>query len=82
MAATLIANARCRAVPARYITFAAAIAEAQHGLENHPTAMRALRKFVARMDIVAVATPGVDGLESSAPARKRTPQSLTALREM
>jgi predicted nucleic acid-binding protein len=45
-----------RAVPARYITFEAAIAEAQHGLENHPTAMRALRKLVARMDIVAVAT--------------------------
>jgi predicted nucleic acid-binding protein len=44
-----------RAVPARYITFEAAIAEAQHGLENHPTAMRALRKLVARMDIVAVA---------------------------
>jgi hypothetical protein len=33
----------------------AAIAEAQHGLENYPTAMRALRKFVDRMDIVAVA---------------------------
>ena len=45
-----------RAVPARYITFEAAIAEAQHGLENHPAAMRALRKLVARMDIVAVAT--------------------------
>ena len=45
-----------RAVPARYITFEAAIAEAQHGFENHPTAMRALRKLVARMDIVAVAT--------------------------
>jgi predicted nucleic acid-binding protein len=35
--------------------FEAAIAEAQHGLENHPAAMRALRKLVARMDIVAVA---------------------------
>ncbi len=45
-----------RAVPARYITFEAAIAEAQHGLENHPIAMCALRKLVARMDIVAVAT--------------------------
>ncbi len=44
------------AVPARYITFEAAIAEAQHGLENHPMAMRALRKLVARMDIVAIAT--------------------------
>jgi hypothetical protein len=32
-----------RAVPARYITFEAAIAEAQHGLENHPIAMRAVR---------------------------------------
>ena len=45
-----------RAVPARYITFEAAIAEAQHGLENHPVAMRALRKLVVRMDIVAIAT--------------------------
>ncbi len=44
------------AVPARYITFEAAIAEAQHGLENHPMAMRALRKLVARIDIVAIAT--------------------------
>jgi predicted nucleic acid-binding protein len=39
----------------RYITFEAAIAEAQHELENHLTAIRALRKLVARMDIVAVA---------------------------
>jgi predicted nucleic acid-binding protein len=45
-----------RAVPGRYITFEAAIADAQHGLENHPTAMHALRKLVARMDIVAVAS--------------------------
>jgi len=44
-----------RAVPARYITFEAAIAEAQHGLENHPKAMPALRRLVARMDVVAVA---------------------------
>lgn len=44
------------AVPARYITFEAAIAEAQHGLENHPVAMHALRRLVARMNIVAVAT--------------------------
>ncbi len=51
-----------RAVPARYITFEAAIAEAQHGLENHPTAMRALRKLVARMDIVAVATALIDSV--------------------
>jgi predicted nucleic acid-binding protein len=44
-----------RALPARYVTFEAAIAEAQHGLDNHPTAMRALRKLLARMDVVAVA---------------------------
>jgi predicted nucleic acid-binding protein len=60
-----------RTVPARYITFEAAIAEAQHGLENHPAAMRALRKLVARMDIVAVATaliqPVFDELEQWAP---------------
>ena len=30
--------------------------DAQHGLENHPTAMRALRKLVTRMDVVAIAT--------------------------
>ena len=60
-----------RAVPARFITFEAAIAEAQHGLENHPTAMRALRKLTARMDIVAVATaliqPVFDEVEQWAP---------------
>jgi predicted nucleic acid-binding protein len=44
-----------RAVPARYVTFEAAIAEAQHGLDNHPAAMRALRKLLARMDVVGVA---------------------------
>ncbi len=59
------------AVPARYITFEAAIAEAQHGLENHPAAMRALRKLLARMDIVAVATalilPVFNEVERSAP---------------
>lgn len=44
-----------RTVPARFITFEAAIAEAQHGLENHPAAVRALRQLVTRMDIVAVA---------------------------
>jgi predicted nucleic acid-binding protein len=44
-----------RSVPARFITSEAAITEAQHGLENHPTAMRALRRLVARMDVVPVA---------------------------
>jgi predicted nucleic acid-binding protein len=60
-----------RTVPARFITFEAAIAEAQHGLENHPTAMRALRKLTSRMDIVAVATalirPVFDQVEQWAP---------------
>ena len=51
-----------RDVPARYLTFEAAIAEAQHGLENHPAAMRALRKLVARMDIVAVATALIEAV--------------------
>jgi predicted nucleic acid-binding protein len=44
-----------RTVPARFITFEAAIAEAQHGVENHPVALAALRRLVARMDVVAVA---------------------------
>jgi predicted nucleic acid-binding protein len=60
-----------RTVPARFITYEAAITEAQHGLENHPTAVRALRKLVARMDIVAVATaliqPVFDQVEQWAP---------------
>lgn len=44
-----------RATRARFITTEAAITEAQHGLENHPTALRALRRLVARMDVVSVA---------------------------
>ena len=44
-----------RTVPARFITFEAAIAEAQHGLENHPKAVRALHRLLERMDIVPVA---------------------------
>jgi hypothetical protein len=42
-----------RSIPARFVTCEAAIAEAQHGLENHPTAIRALRRLVGRMDVVA-----------------------------
>lgn len=49
-------------VPARFITFEAAIAEAQHGLENHPVALGALRRLVARMDIVSVAVALVDAV--------------------
>jgi predicted nucleic acid-binding protein len=48
-----------RGVPGRFVTCEAAIAEAQHGLENHPAAIRALRKLVARMDVVAVAKLGL-----------------------
>jgi len=43
-----------RAIPGRFITFEAAIAEAQHGLENHLAALKALRQLVARMDVVPV----------------------------
>ena len=43
-----------QSVPARFVTCEAAIAEALHGLENHPAAVRALRRLVARMDIVPV----------------------------
>jgi predicted nucleic acid-binding protein len=41
-----------RSIPARFVTCEAAIAEAQHGLENHPLAVRALRRLVSRMDVV------------------------------
>ena len=50
-----------RSIPARFVTCEAAIAEAQHGLENHPTATRALRRLVGRMDVVAF---GADRLPS------------------
>jgi predicted nucleic acid-binding protein len=51
-----------RSVPARFVTCEAAIAEALHGLENHPTAVRALRRLVARMDIVPVTPVHIDGV--------------------
>lgn len=44
-----------RGVPARFVTCEAAITEAQHGLENHPVAVRALRRLVARLDVVPIA---------------------------
>jgi predicted nucleic acid-binding protein len=44
-----------RGIPARFITCEAAITEAQHGLENHLGAVRALRRLIARMDVVPVA---------------------------
>lgn len=34
--------------------------DAQHGLDNHPTAVRALRQLVSRMDVVAVAVTFTD----------------------
>jgi predicted nucleic acid-binding protein len=49
-----------KGVPGRFITFEAAITEAQHGLENHPTAVRALRQLVSRMDVIAVAVTLID----------------------
>jgi len=45
-------------VPGRFITCEAAITEAQHGLENHPVAVKSLRKLLSRKDIV----PMVPGL--------------------
>jgi predicted nucleic acid-binding protein len=42
-----------RSIPGRFVTSEAAIAEAQHGLENHPVAVRALRRLVGRMNVVA-----------------------------
>jgi predicted nucleic acid-binding protein len=41
------------------VTCEAAIAEAQHGLENQPAAVRALRKLVACMDVIPVAAAGL-----------------------
>ena len=48
-----------RTVPGRFVTFEAAIAEAQHGLENHLVALKALRQLVARMDVVPVTVESV-----------------------
>jgi predicted nucleic acid-binding protein len=60
-----------REVPARFVTCEAAIAEAQHGLENHPVAVRALGRLLSRMDIVSVAEIGLapvfDEIERWAP---------------
>jgi len=42
-------------IPGRFITFEAAITEAQHGLENHPAAVHALRQLVSRMEVASVA---------------------------
>lgn len=59
------------AVRGRFITFEAAITEAQHGLENHPKGVRALRRLVARMDVMSVAAeflgPVFDEAETWAP---------------
>ena len=44
-----------RSVPARFVTFEAAITEAQHGLENRPAAVRALRRLIARIEVVSIA---------------------------
>ena len=41
-----------RHLPARFLTCEAAITEAQHGLENHPAGVRALRLLVNRMQVV------------------------------
>ena len=51
-----------REVPARFVTCEAAIAEALHGLENHRAAVRALRRLVDRMDVVAIAPERVDAV--------------------
>lgn len=45
-----------RSIPARFVTCEAAIAEAQHGLDNHPAALTALRRLVGRMDVIAFGT--------------------------
>lgn len=55
-----------RKVPARFVTCEAAIAEALHGLENHPAAVRALRRLVARMDVVSIAPERLDAVFAEA----------------
>lgn len=49
-----------RSVPARFVTCEAAIAEAQHGLENHPVAVGALHRLLGRMDVVALVARRLD----------------------
>jgi predicted nucleic acid-binding protein len=49
-----------RDVAGRFVTCEAAIAEALHGLENHPAAVRALRRLVSRMDVVPMAPGRID----------------------
>jgi predicted nucleic acid-binding protein len=60
-----------RTVRGRFLTCEAAIAEAQHGLENHPSALRALRRLIAHMDVVSFAPdriePVFDEIERWAP---------------
>jgi predicted nucleic acid-binding protein len=60
-----------RNIPARFVTCEAAITEAQHGLENHPVAIRALRALLTRMDIVPLGAarlePVFDEVERWAP---------------
>jgi len=51
-----------RAIPGRFVTCEAAIAEAQHGLENRADAVRALRRLVSRMDIVSIAPRRLGGV--------------------
>jgi predicted nucleic acid-binding protein len=51
-----------RTLRGRFMTCEAAIAEAQHGLENHPRAVVALRELVKRMDIVPVGTSFTDAV--------------------
>ncbi len=59
-------------IAGRFVTCEAAITEAQHGLENHPVAVRALRRLVARMDVVPAAPERLaavfDEVEHWAPA--------------
>lgn len=57
-----------REVPGRFVTFEAAITEAQHGLDNHLKALRALRALLARMDIVPIATQLIDPVFDEAEA--------------
>ena len=49
-------------IQGRFVTCEAAITEALHILENHPLAIAALRRLVARMEIIPVAYSDCDSL--------------------
>ena len=56
------ARAALERIEGQFVTCEAAITEALHILENHPLAIAALRRLVARMEIIPVAYSDCDRL--------------------